>query len=112
MNSRRVSCSGRGGAPTSIPSMLTNHRFSLRHWCTICSCTLRPRGSLSRGRLGRSWSRNSLHTLMTLIRSVSYVSTRNSYLMELSLRGFGGHSVAALMLTTGVDFAVVQEYLH
>src|SRR5216683_2094372 len=29
MNSKRVSSAGNGGAPTSIPSMLINHRFSL-----------------------------------------------------------------------------------
>src|SRR5207253_685451 len=81
MNSSRVSTGGNGGALTSIPSMLINHRFSLTHWCTICSCTLRPRGSPLRGRTGRSSSRNSLHTLTTFIRSVSYVSTRKLYLM-------------------------------
>src|SRR6266481_7636834 len=91
MNSNRVSVAGKGGALTSIPSMPINHRFSLTHWCTICSRTLRPRGSPARGRTGRSASRNSLHTLTTLMRSVSYVSTRNSYPIEPILaHAFGG----------------------
>src|SRR5579859_4612325 len=79
MNSIRVSCAGSGGAPASIPSMLRNHKSSLTHWCTICSRTLRPRGSFAFGRTRRSSSRNSLHTPSTFTRSVSYVSTRKSY---------------------------------
>src|SRR5258707_516244 len=43
---------------------------------------LRPRESPARGRTGRSSSRNSLQTLTTLMRSVSYVSTRNSYFIK------------------------------
>src|SRR5216684_2325747 len=94
MNSSRVSAAGSGGALTSIPSMLINHRFSLTHWWTICSCTLRPRGSPARGRTARSSSRNSLHTLTTFIRSVSHVSTRNSYLIVgSSLAGLAASSL-------------------
>src|SRR6266404_4082981 len=86
MNSSRVSCPGSGGAPTSIPSIVRNHKSSLTHWCTICSRTLRPRRSSARGRTGKSSSRNSLHTLTTFTRSVSYVSTRKSYRMGKLLR--------------------------
>src|ERR1700674_1860830 len=86
MNSSRVSIAGSGGALTSIPSMPINHRFSLTHWCTICSCTLRPRGSPARGRTGRPSAPNSLHALTTLIRSVSYVSKRKSYRMMVILQ--------------------------
>src|ERR1700686_94106 len=86
MNSSRVSIAGSDGALASIPSMPINHRFSLTHWCTICSCTLRPRGSPARGRTGRSSSPNSLHTLTTFIRSVSYVSKRKSYRIMVILQ--------------------------
>src|SRR5271156_6693553 len=51
----------------------------------MCSCTLRPRPSPSRGRTGRSSSRNSLHTLTTFTRSVAYVSTRNAYLIAANV---------------------------
>src|SRR6266852_6002466 len=85
MNSRRASCFGSGGAFTSMPSMLRNHRSSLTHWWTICSCTLRPRRSPSRGRTGRSASWNSLQTLTTFTRSVAYVSTRNAYLIAANV---------------------------
>src|SRR6266852_6646604 len=87
MNAMRVSGAGSGGAPTSTPSMFINQRSSLTHWCTICSWTLRPRGSSRRGRNSRSASWNSLHTLRTLMRSVAYVSTRKSYLMAGHLAG-------------------------
>src|SRR5260370_21410394 len=83
----------------SIPSMPVNNRFSLTHWCTICSCTLRPRGSPARGRTGRSSSRNSLHTLTTFIRSVSFVSTRKSYLINAILpRGSAGNFLSGWFL--------------
>src|SRR6266481_409429 len=68
MNSSHVSCAGNGGAPTSIPSIVRNHKSSLTHWCTICSRALRPRGSSARGRTGKSSSRNSLHTLTPITR--------------------------------------------
>src|SRR4051812_26044541 len=42
---------------------------------------LRPRASSLLGRTHKSSSLNSLHTLTTLIRSVAYVSLRNSYLV-------------------------------
>src|SRR5258707_516246 len=43
---------------------------------------VRPRAGDSRGRSGRSSSRNSLQTLTTLMRSVSYVVTRHSYFIK------------------------------
>src|SRR5881296_2094187 len=104
MKPRRVSGSGSGGAPTSMPRMFRNHRSSLTHWCTICSSTLRPRGSVGCGRTRRSASRNMLQTLNTLTRSVEYVSTRNSYRMAIlspyeldriaHRHGAGAHDVA------------------
>src|SRR5262249_33906677 len=48
--------------------------------CTICSWKLRPRVSVALGRAGRSSSRNMLQALITLMRSVSYVSIKKSYL--------------------------------
>src|SRR5229473_2624263 len=120
MNSNRVSVPGNGGALTSIPSMPTNHRFSLTHWCTICSCTLRPRGSPARGRTGRSSSRNSLHTLTTFIRSVSYVSTRKSYLINAILpRDCAGSSLSgwfsrriSVRVSRGRLFAVLERFVR
>src|SRR5437667_6306411 len=104
MKPRRVSGSGSGGAPTSMPRMFRNHRSSLTHGCTSCSGTLRPRRSVGCGRTRRSASRNMLQTLNTLTRSVEYVSTRNSYRMAILLtlrarpdrhrHGAGAHDVA------------------
>ena len=84
MKSSLFSISGSADTLTPMPSIVRNHRSSLTHWCTICSCTLRPRLSVACGRTGRSPSRNMLQTPSTLRRSVSYVSTRKPYRMGSS----------------------------